>query len=147
MYQRILVAIDGSPTAERGLQEAIRLAKPLHATLLLLHALDDFAVMMEMSAVWSFENGHKVLKQAGEQLLDVAARHVREAGLSCEQLLVDVKGEQIADVILAQAAKTRCDLIVMGTHGRRGLSRLTMGSDAELVLRQAPVPVLLVREP
>jgi len=58
---------------------------------------------------------------------------------------VETAGYGVADVILKQAKKTRADLIVMGTHGRRGVARLVMGSDAEGVVRGAPVPVLLVR--
>jgi nucleotide-binding universal stress UspA family protein len=52
---------------------------------------------------------------------------------------------RVADVVVEEAAKSGCDLIVMGTHGRRGFSRLALGSDADLVVRSSPVPVLLVR--
>jgi nucleotide-binding universal stress UspA family protein len=54
-------------------------------------------------------------------------------------------GARVADVIVEQAAVSNCQLIVLGTHGRRGINRLLMGSDAELVLRQSMVPVLMVK--
>ncbi|MCM2252789.1 MAG: universal stress protein, partial [Ramlibacter sp.] len=63
----------------------------------------------------------------------------------CETLLREVTGKRIADVIIEQAQQHSCDLIVMGTHGRKGFSRLTLGSAAEGVVRSSPVPVLLVR--
>ena len=67
------------------------------------------------------------------------------AGLQVETQLRDLKGGRAADAIVQEAASTSCDLIVIGTHGRRGLSRVLLGSDAENVLRRSPVPVLLVR--
>ena len=63
----------------------------------------------------------------------------------CETLLREVTGERVSDIIIDQAGQHACDLIVMGTHGRRGLQRLTLGSQAEAVARASPVPVLLVR--
>jgi nucleotide-binding universal stress UspA family protein len=147
MYQRILVAMDGSPTGELGLKEAIQLALPTKATLVLLHVLDDFSAMLALSTNWNVDNERRAMRREGERMLEKAQRQVTDAGLPCEHVLREVKGEPTADVIVAYAQQAHCDLIVMGTHGRRGLSRLTMGSDAELVLRQAPVPVLLARLP
>ena len=69
---------------------------------------------------------------------------MRHADVPCEQNLLETIGGRAADVIVQQAEEWRADLIVLGTHGRRGLKRLAMGSDAELVLRMAPVPVLLL---
>jgi K+-sensing histidine kinase KdpD len=62
-------------------------------------------------------------------------------------VLAESRGGTIADAILSQARKAKADLIVIGTHGRRGLSRVLMGSDAEAVVRESRVPVLLVRSP
>lgn len=145
MYSKILVPIDGSPTSERGLHEAITIAQAMKSTVVLLHVVDDFPFMMEMAAVINYEENHKALVDAGQKLLDKRAKTLVEAGIPCEQALRDVRALPVADVIVQEASDRHCDLIVMGTHGRRGLSRLTMGSDAELVVRQAGVPVLLVR--
>jgi nucleotide-binding universal stress UspA family protein len=72
---------------------------------------------------------------------------VRKHGIEVEPVLLETVGRRVADLIIKQAKKWRADVIVLGTHGRRGLSRLVMGSDAEVVLRETPIPVLLVRSP
>jgi nucleotide-binding universal stress UspA family protein len=72
---------------------------------------------------------------------------VTDAGLECETVVLDATSGSVAPVIVEQIAQHRCDLVVMGTHGRRGMKRLALGSDAELVVRHAPVPVLLVKPP
>ena len=78
-------------------------------------------------------------------VLSNAEGRVRERGLSAEAVLQECWGRRASDVIIEQAEQWPADLIVMGTHGRRGLHRLALGSDAEKVARGAPVPVLLVR--
>jgi nucleotide-binding universal stress UspA family protein len=70
-----------------------------------------------------------------------------DAGVECESVVVDGGVSPVCDTIVEQAASRHCDLIAMGTHGRRGLRRLTLGSDAELVVRHAGVPVLLAKPP
>ena len=70
---------------------------------------------------------------------------MRKHGLSVDSVMFEIVGGHAADIIVAQAKKWRADIIVIGTHGRRGLRRLVMGSDAEEVVRTSPVPVLLVR--
>jgi len=87
------------------------------------------------------------LRANGRKVLAKAEALARDRGVEAKALLVETKGASIADTILAQAKKLRADVIVLGTHGRRGLRRAVMGSDAEAVLRDARVPVLLVRAP
>ena len=82
---------------------------------------------------------------SGRKVLTKAEAVARAAKVDVKALLVESKGGTIADAILAQARKLRADTIVLGTHGRRGLRRALMGSDAEAVLRDSRVPVLLVR--
>jgi nucleotide-binding universal stress UspA family protein len=122
MYKRILVGVDGSETSQRGLDEAIRLAKASGGQLLLVHALNQL-----MTANFA------------------AVARARQAEVRCESRLVDAGGSPAADVIVQEAKAWPADLIVLGTHGRKGLKRLALGSDAELVLRTSPVPLLLVR--
>ena len=86
------------------------------------------------------------LREAGRKVLAKAEATAAKAGVSAKTVLVETKGGSIADAILGQARKLKSGVIVMGTHGRRGLRRVVMGSDAEAVLREARVPVLLVRE-
>ena len=146
MYNKILVPVDGSATSNRGLSEAVKLAKVMGAKLRLVHFVDPFAYVggFDSPSVYLIdllpslrEAGHAVLK-AGQELAaasDVAA----------ETLLADGESGRLCDLIVAEALNWPADLIVIGTHGRRGVRRVFMGSDAEQILRMAPVPVLLVR--
>ncbi|MGM9488265.1 universal stress protein [Ideonella sp. YS5] len=145
MYDRILVPVDGSATCEHGLQEAIALAARLKATLVLLHVVDDFPFMVELASAASFDETRSRLLKMGNEILAQASRHATEGGAASETVLREVTSRRAADAIVEEATRRQCGLIVMGTHGRRGFNRLAMGSDAELVLRESPVPVLLVR--
>jgi nucleotide-binding universal stress UspA family protein len=78
-------------------------------------------------------------------LLKKAQTQARKQGVEATTILVETTQRDAAGTIVAQARKRRVDLIVLGTHGRRGMLRLVLGSDAEQVVRTAPVPVLLVR--
>lgn len=147
MYSRILVPTDGSETAERGVGEAIRLAGALRCPLVVLHVVGDFALAMESSSALSFEETMKGLRDAGQEIVDRAAARAKAAGVACEPLVKEGHSRGAAQVIVDEASAQGCDLIVMGTHGRRGLARLALGSDAEGVLRAAGVPVVLVRQP
>jgi len=146
MYARILVPIDGSPTAQRGLEEAIRLAKRLGSTLHLINVVDARLLFSEVSAYVPPENLLKDWRAAGERLVAEAAQSAREGGVTVESAVRCDPGLRVCDMILQEARDAKVELIVMGTHGRRGLRRLALGSDAELVLRESPVPVLLVHE-
>jgi nucleotide-binding universal stress UspA family protein len=147
MYSRILVPIDGSPTAQRGLTEALALAKRLDAALVLLHVVDAYPMMIEMATSTTWDRISEGLRQMGRTALEAAHAAATKQGVPCESVLEDVAAARVADVIVEQAKSRHCDLIVMGTHGRRGAGRALLGSDAELVLRLSPVPVLLVRAP
>lgn len=146
MYKRILVPLDGSVTAESGLKEAIGLAAAVKAHLTLLHVVDDFSMMVEMSSVASYPDMLDGLRKYGQGVLDKAKRAAAELGVQADTTLREVMQARISDVIVDETKKQSCDLIVMGTHGRRGFSRLTMGSNAEAIVRISPVPVLLVRQ-
>lgn len=147
MYKLILVPLDGSATAERGLQEAISLAIPLDAGLRLLHVIDAYPMYAEHASAAAFLQSMDVLRQQGLALLSKAAEQCKRQGVQVSSQLREGIGERAANVIVDEATKEQCDLIVLGTHGRRGMGRLLMGSDAELVLRGSSVPVLMVRVP
>ena len=150
MFRRILVPIDGSTTSNRGLEEAIGLASDQKAKICLLHVVDELAVgadgMMYMPPSY-IDEFIRALRAGGKKLLTRAEAKVRKHGIEVEAVLLETVGRRVADLIIKQAKKWRADVIVLGTHGRRGLSRVVMGSDAELVVRETPVPVLLVRSP
>ncbi len=145
MYHRILVPVDGSPTADAGLRHAIGLAAALKAKLVLLHVIDDFALMVEMSSIASYETMRDGLRQYGQHALDKAQQAASDAGVMCETFVREVAQARISEIINDETVKHRCDLVIMGTHGRRGFSRLTLGSNAEAVMRTSTVPVVLVR--
>ena len=141
MYTRILVGIDGSEASVRGLDEAIRVAKATGGTLLLVHVVNELI----SADIVAYEKVIEQLRQGGAKILEEALTHVRRSDVACEQKLLDSFGERPADLIVKEAKAWPADLIVLGRHGRKGLKRLALGSDAELVLRMSPVPLLLVR--
>jgi nucleotide-binding universal stress UspA family protein len=147
MYERILVPVDGSPTSRRGLDEAVAVAGKFGSRLRLVHVIDDAALALSGAAAAS--NIGELLTQlaeSGEQLLSDAKSDLQQRGVTVETALHHSFSGRVCDVIVKEATDWKADLIVIGTHGRRGAGRLFLGSDAEQVLRLAPVPVLLVRD-
>jgi len=147
MYDRILVPVDGSATAKRGLDEALKIAAKLGSSVRVIHVVDDSSLTMT-AGVLATNVGELLmaLAGAGEQILADAKGAAQAQGLSVETVMRHCTAGRVCDVIIAEASAWPCDLIVIGTHGRRGAGRLLLGSDAEQVLRRASSPVLLVRE-
>ena len=145
MYKKILVPIDGSSTSNLGIREALKLARDQRAKLRLVHVVDELVIVSSPDAVVPVGDIVGVLRDAGRKILDRSAALVRKAGSNADTVLVERFGGRAADSIIAEAKKWRADLIVLGTHGRRGVRRMVLGSDAEQVVRSANVPVLLVR--
>lgn len=145
VYKRILVPVDGSSTSMAGLKEALRLARNQKARIRLLHIVDEAAIFASAEGGLNVEPVIESLKSGGRRVLDRAAKLAASRGARAETEMVESATSRVADVLVARARRWRADLIVMGTHGRRGVNRLVLGSDAELVVRNAPVPVLLVR--
>lgn len=146
MYQNILVPVDGSWPSRLGLIEAIEVAKSSRATLRLLHVVDEFVPELIPTVPNNYDAWAEALREAGQATLAEEVAFAKEQGANAEGVLIDTLARRSADVIIEQCKAWPADLIVMGTHGRRGLRRLVMGSDAELVLRMSPVPVMLVRD-
>lgn len=145
-YKRILVPVDGSRTSSLGLREAIRLAKGQRASLQLVHVVDLHYVLMSGAEIGvHLDDLIPSLKQEGRRILRKAEALVKRQGLKCSSALLETLTGPAADPIVRQARKWRANLIVIGTHGRRGVRRLLMGSDAEQIVRTSPVPVMLVR--
>lgn len=148
MYQRILVPIDGSTTSNQGLDEAIKLAKLTGASLRVIHVVDalTFATGSELYGGFASDVIPQ-MREAGEQIVEKARTRVKEQGVKVDSLLFDSLSTRVSVIVVDQAKAWDADLIVIGTHGRRGVNRLMLGSDAEQIVRMAPVPVLLVRAP
>jgi nucleotide-binding universal stress UspA family protein len=147
-YRRILVPIDGSPTATRGLDEAIGLCKATGGSIRVLHVMDDlvFVSGFESGATYA-KDVVPQLRKNSEQLLEAGRRRAEAAGVAADQVLVECFARRTSEIVCEQAIAWQADLIVVGTHGRRGVRRMMLGSDAEQIVREAPVPVLVVRAP
>ena len=152
MYSRILVPIDGSEAAAAGLEEAIKLGQSPAARLRLIHVVNEF-ILASPFVVGTFDPVQfatdvvEKLRENGRALLSEAESLVRQHGLEPECKLLEALGCPAGEEIVRHAREWPADIIVMSTHGRRGIRRIVMGSDAELVLRTSPVPVLLLRSP
>jgi nucleotide-binding universal stress UspA family protein len=144
MYHRILVPIDGSEISTCGLKEAIKVASGQGSALRLLHVANE--------RVWACNNGEgtnggdfiESTPEDGRRILGAAVSLARHLGIEAETVLVESTSGPAAPQIILQAKAWPADLIVMGTHGQRGLRRLVMGSDAETVVQNTALPVLLV---
>jgi nucleotide-binding universal stress UspA family protein len=145
MFRRILVPVDGSPASALGLKTAVRLAKDQRARLRLVHVVDEATAVGSTEAGIDVEAIIEALAKTGRAVLERARRAAAKAGVAPQTTIYESVAGTAADTILADARKWRADLIVMGTHGRRGIRRLVLGSDAEQVVRASTVPVLLVR--
>jgi nucleotide-binding universal stress UspA family protein len=145
MYGKILVPVDGSDTALKGLNEAIKIAKAFGSTICLVHIVNEFMFDYSYSPAAYAAGVIAGLRERGQAVIAEAAALARAHGLEPSSVVLESIGGPAADLIVAQAAEGHADLIVMRTHGRRGLRRVAMGSDAEQVVRMATVPVLLVR--
>lgn len=148
MFRRILVAVDGSETSERALSQAVELARMHSAQLLVVHVVEEVFLnvgeeIVDPRALW------QAMAVGGRKMLDRMVDQVISAGLTPESRLIEVRdlGQTIAGSIVHEAETWKADLIVVGTHGRRGWRRLLMGSTAEEIARTATSPVLLIRTP
>jgi nucleotide-binding universal stress UspA family protein len=144
VYRHILVPVDGSSTSERALQEALGLARQQTAELELVYVMED-VLFLENEAYINYEEVRRSARSEGEKTLGQAQAVVQQAGVKAAQRLLEARGERIASVIIEEARRWPADLIVIGTHGRSGFSRILFGSVAEGVVRTAHIPVLLVR--
>lgn len=144
MYQRILVPVDASAPAQQGLAEAIQLAADQHAQLRVVHVLSDPPLNAPLPHGLATDQALQSLHQAATKILEHAADTARAVGVGAETAVIEQHRHQIGEAIVKEADHWQADLIVMGTHGRRGVARAVLGSDAEYVLRHTPVTVLLV---
>ena len=110
-----------------------------------MHVVDETATVGMMEDGVDISPVLDRLAQSGRALLERARRAAEKAGVRADTVLHESLGGAAADAILREAKKAKVDLIVMGTHGRRGLRHVVLGSEAERVVHRSAVPVLLVR--
>ncbi|MFB6111884.1 MAG: universal stress protein [Halobacteriaceae archaeon] len=140
MYQHIMVATDGSPPAEAAVERAVELAAELGASLTAVSIVDTMAYgLVDVRSGIAQE----ALRDEAQDAVAAVETQAEAAGVPCDAGVID--GEP-AEAIGTHAGEIDADLIVVGTHGRRGVSRFLLGSVAERVARSAPVSVLIVRQ-
>lgn len=146
MYKRILVAVDGSEISHLALHEAVELSKALKAQLRILTVVEAAMISGKADYV-DFNEVRKTAIGYGEEEQKKAKKLAQEGGVEAETKLIEIKrtGDRVRDMISREADEWPADLIVVGTHGRRGFNVLLMGSVAEGVMRIATKPILLVR--
>lgn len=149
MVKRIFVAIDSSTTAQKTLDEAIRLTSALGASLCIANAVDEGPLAQHGMGLGTYIDIDKVkgeMRESSNALLDRAVAKASAAGCQAERLLIESTQRRVAEMIADAANEWRADLIVVGTHGRRGFERMLVGSVAENLVRIATTSLLLVRE-
>lgn len=146
MFKHILVAVDGSKTAQQALDEAIKLARQWQAQLRIVHVVDMVTLSWPESGYDATEV-YESFRKEGRKVIEKAEETARAARVAAETKMIELDklALHVADLIAAEADTWPADLIVIGSHGRRGVRRLLLGSVAEGVARIASKPVLLVR--
>jgi nucleotide-binding universal stress UspA family protein len=148
VYKHILLPTDGSKLATKAVRQGIALAKSTGAKTTVLNVMPEFQMIVDEGYV--LPNVTALQKRFDEQtakqakkIVDTVASEARSAGVKCA-MLVD-KGDHPYEAILRHAKKAKCDLIVMGSHGRTGLASILLGSETSKVLTHSKIPVLVVR--
>ncbi len=144
MFQRILVPVDGSGPSRDAVGLAVATAAAVGGSLVFCSVVDSDRIVMECAAMPFVDPTPSIegLKARANEALAAAVARAESAGVRAERMLKE--GEPVKTV-LAVAHQYNADLIVMGSHGRRGLQRLLLGSTTEGVLREADLPVLVMR--
>lgn len=148
MYKRILVPIDGSETSTRAWVAALQMARESAGSVRAIHVIEELAQVIAYDPYGAYPGDlAKVMRDSGNKLLSDAMAVAKSAGVTADERLVEASGQRLADVVLHEATRFGADLIVVGTHGRRGMSRVLLGSGAEQIIRLSPLPVLVIRTP
>jgi nucleotide-binding universal stress UspA family protein len=143
MYKNILIATDGSDLAKHAAKQGIALAKAVGAKVTAVNATEPFhwfAPNLPADAQPAYVQG---MQQVAARALGVIADAAKAAGVSCE--MVHVEAEHPYEAIIDTATSKHCDLVVMASHGRSGVSAVLLGSETMKVLTHSKIPVLVYR--
>jgi nucleotide-binding universal stress UspA family protein len=147
MYKRILVPTDGSALSKKAMKSAVEFASTVGAELVALNVVPRYPTSyFEGGITVSANEMARVEKQwaeRGQALADEVEKAAENAGVTAKA--VTVRSDLVAEAIMAAAKKNKCDLIVMASHGRRGIKRLLLGSETQHVLTHGTIPVLVLR--
>src|SRR5262245_45295030 len=145
MYKHILIATDGSELAGKAVAAGFDLARELEAQVTVVTVTEPWPAFVAGDASFAFpiDEYENAANESATHILSGVGKLARKAGINCAT--VHEKDHSPSEGILETAAKKNCDLIVMASHGRRGLGRLLLGSVAAKVLTHSTVPVLICR--
>lgn len=150
MYKNILVPTDGTKLSGKAVAEAIKLAMTCRSRITIMHVVSDFKKAMSETYAVPAALAAPVQKKfqdeattRSKKVLDSACAEANVAAIACTG--VSVVSDSPYDAIIKQAAKSKCDLIVMASHGRKGLQGFLLGSETTKVLCHSKIPVLVVR--
>lgn len=147
MYRKILVATDGSSLSKKTVNQAIALAQLMGAELVAFKVVPRYpqsyfegGVALAASEVSRIE---KQWADHGQAVVDAVAKSAKAKGVAVKAVIA--KSDLVSEAVIAAAKKNKCDLIVMASHGRRGIKRLLLGSETQQVLTHSHIPVLVLR--
>jgi nucleotide-binding universal stress UspA family protein len=147
MYEKILVATDGSPLSKKAVRSAIELASAVDAELLALYVVPRYPISyFEGGVTVSTQDIARTEKQwadQGQAVVDAVQQAAEAKGVKAKALVS--KSDLVAEAIMSTAKKSKCDLIVMASHGRKGFKRILLGSETQHVLTHSSIPVLVLR--
>lgn len=149
--KKILIALDYDPTAQKVAETGYTLAKAMHAQAILLHVTSDASYYSSLNyspimGFGGFNSVDTVQTDNVEELMRVAQDYLAKTKrhLGDEKIQAIVKSGLFGETILNTASELKADIIVMGTHGRRGLEKILVGSVAENVLHHSSIPLLII---
>jgi len=148
MYKNILIATDGSEFAGRAINHGLELAKAIGSTVTIATVTEiwsalDMAHKSKVGIQNPINEYEKTVAAVAEKILASAADLAKQTGISCE--CIHVKDQHPAEGIIATAKDKNCDLIVMASHGRRGIQKVLLGSVASEILTHSKIPVLIIK--
>ena len=146
MFKRIVIPVDGSETANKALVVALQMARETGGSVRIIHVIEGTNYSSHAMQTESFVGDTmNSIRNAAQKILDEALALAQPYGVATDTKLFDTFDGRLADAVGNAATDWQADLIVVGTHGRRGIGRILMGSGAEQIMRQAPIPVLVIR--
>lgn len=146
MFKRILIPVDGSETSIEALVTALQLARESGAIVRLVNTVNELAYLGGIDPYGTYSaDVVGMMREGGAKVLTDAMAIAESAGVQATQELLEEAGLRLGESVAEAARLWNADLVVVGSHGRRGIGRVLLGSGAEQIVRLAPVPVLVVR--